>query len=550
MAINRKLQLFASRSRFGYRLCALWSACLLLAAPLCAPASINIPPLPKEKKEKKETPLPPHPVPVTVQVLNGGTVQITLRLYGKQEQTTRFLIRKEPALGKIISLQPAGEEVWVLTYQHTTPLQPGELRAKDRILFAAQNTNGTSSPAEILLDIVDAPPRLDGPAPVEFGEIPAGLPATCALTIANAGGGILEGTVSVEAPWTVTPAIYSLGRGERLVLQVGLIPGETVEYKGRLRFSTNQEAQAPLHAHANAPFTAKPAALELEGTAARSGTLSLSNRTAADLRVRITASKRLRLPEQIHLAPRATVSLEAALPPDDPARIDETIRFSLGAITQTVTVHAPAAAPSPTATPLPPPPAATPAATPVASAPPVAPPPSTERSPSAPPSGALPGLPAPEPFSPPDGKLLPFLQGVTVVRTTRQGAVEFAWNAPAAADLPAAGSLRYQVEIRRISLDTAGNMEQRWIPVPGVRFTENAGRVNAAFEGVPEGVQDTARAVALAPDGQRCAQSLPFGFAIPSRPRLYTPRRALLAVFTLVLAAALAARWAQKKRGR
>ncbi|MEI8235146.1 MAG: hypothetical protein WCH57_10740 [Verrucomicrobiota bacterium] len=512
-------------------------ACLLLAAPFRTLAEINIPPLPKEKRlAKKETPAPPMPVPVIAQVLNGGLVQIPLRLYGRQEQTTRFLIRKEPGLGKIVGLQPAGQEVWILTYQQTAPMN-GQPRLEDRILFAAQNNNGTSSAAEITLDIVDAPPQLAGPGPVEFGEIPAGFPAARQLTLANAGGGLLEGSVSVEPPWTVSPASYSLHRGERLTLHLGLTPGEAREYRGRLRFSSDPQAEAPLHARAALPFTAEPAALELAGAPARSGTFTLTNRTGSDLHVQITASGRLHLPDQILLSPRAAVSLKAALAPGDPAGIDEPIRLSLGAIFQNIAVHTPPAEPAaqpslstpPPAAPLSPPPAPTPASTP-------------------PPPLPLPQPVAPEapPVEPPPGEQLPRLQGVTVVRTTVRGTAEFAWDTPVSPD----GRLHYQVEIRRLALDAAGALQQRWIPVPNVQFTEKTGRVTAFFDGIPAGIRDTARVLALAPDGRTCAESFPFSFSIPAPTPWLTPRHALLAGFTLLLAGALLFGQIQKRRAR
>lgn len=541
LAINRKLQFFAGRSRFGYRLSLLASVCLFLASP-AAPGSITIPELPKDRKiDKKETVLPPQPVPLSVEVLEGGTVQISLRVYGKQEQTTRFLIRKEPTLGKIVSMQPAGQEVWTLTYQHATPLN-GEPRAQDRILFAAQNEKGTSSPAEILLQISEPPPRLEGPAPVAFGEIAAGLPSVRTLTITNAGGGVLEGTVSVEEPWSVTPATYRLGRGERLTLRVGITPSEAREYKGRLHFSSQPEAQAPLHARASAPFLVQPASLELTGTAARSGTLKLTNRTGAELRVGITGPNRLGLPATIVLPPRATVPLPATLAATDPAPMDETLRLGLGTIVRTVTVRAPAALPTPPPSPTPSPTPARPSPTPEPSAPPLS---TATPTPAAalftPPSPS--DLPAtgPEPLD--TDEPLPPIQNVSVVRATSKGNTVFAWNAFAAP----AGTPRYQVEIRRVALDPAGKLEQRWIPIPNTRISESGGAVTASFDGVPAGVREYARVTAFGSSNQPIARSHPFPFATPVPAPLLTGRRVFLGLLFLVLAAALAAKIAQKR---
>ena len=483
------------------------------------------------------------PVPVAVQVQNGGTVQIALRIYGRQEQTTKFLVRKEPTLGKIVSLEPAEQEVWMLTYQHTSAMN-GQLSLQDRILFAAQNKNGTSSAAEIVLNIVDNPPELAAPGPVEFGEIAAGIASSRSITISNKGGGTLEGGVTADAPWSVEPANYKLARGQRAALRLTIAPDGEREYQGRLHFSSDSKMEPALHALAVAPFSAEPAVLELAGNAkkpARSASVTLTNQTGAELTLQVEANERLHLPDRMILPPKTVTTLTPSLAADDAAGMEGSIRFSLGAVSRKISVHAEplAVKGEPTPTPLPQA-TATPAS--VASYPVLFP---TPR-PITPNTDAVPPAPpANEKTDAVQWDHLPKITGIVVVKTTSAGTAEFAWDF---AKLPAStGECTYQLEVRRLSLGSNHKLTQSWVVVPDVQFTKKADRMTGLVTGIPAGINDTLRVVALTAGGEPRAVSPPLAFHIPAPLRILTPRSVLLAGFVLMLICALALRFQAKR---
>ncbi|MCX6966793.1 MAG: hypothetical protein NTZ46_03270 [Verrucomicrobia bacterium] len=545
LTINRKLQFFASRARWERGLRCFLAACTLLSFVPLAPATINIPTPPEKKKsenKKKDAPppLPPQAIPVSVQVQNGGLVQVALRVYGRQEQATSYLVRKGPQFGKIVSLEPSEREVWVLTYQHTSPMN-GQLMQQDRILFAAQNKNGTSSAAEIVLNILDNPPELVAPSPVDFGEVAAGIPATHSVTIANRGGGTLEGSVTVDAPWSIEPQAYQLTRGQQITLILTLVPDAEREYQGRLHFSSDPKMEPALHANALAPFAVEPAALELKGipkAPARSAAFTLTNRTAAELTLRLEANQRLHLPAQIVLRPNATETLHPSLAAGDLEGMDGSIGISLGAVSRKISIRAASlvkrkaeSLPALLAKP-------TPIPNPVAHAPLIFP---------APMHAAL--TPATLPDVDPAGLHaavanalgkkgdLPKIPDAKVVRTTLAGTAEFAWKRP---PLPVSiGKLIYQVEIRRLSFDENGKLLQRWIPVPGVQITEVGDGITGLVTGIPLGISDTARIVACTGQDEACAVSFPLPFHVPAPVPVFTLRNGLLAGFTLLLGVAL-----------
>jgi len=476
------------------------------------------------------------PIPVAVQVSGGGTVEIPLRIYGRQEQTTSFLIRKGPTQGKIVSLQPVAQEVWILTYQHTAAMT-GEPSQQDRILYAAQNKNGTSSAAEIAITITDNLPELAAPAAVEFGEIPAGLPDARLITIANKGGGTLEGSATADAPWTLEPSSYKLRRGEQTQLWLTLAPNAEREYRGHLHFSGDSGMEIPLHAYA-------PATLEL---AERSGSFTLTNRTTAAVTLQVEANPRLHLPGKIVLPPQSTQSVTPSLGTDDPAGIDGDIRLSFGGVSWQVHVHADALpAPEPVPTPTP---ASVIAITPTPR------PAVTVSTPAPSPGGMAPAHPEITPDVDPEalntaivnaiGKLsnLPPISNIVIVRTTSAGLAEFAWSPP---QVPDANT--YQIAIRRLFFNPDGKLAQHWIPIPEVQYIAKPDRITALITGIPPGVHETARITALNPQGEPCAQSLPFPFSMPPPIRLFTWRNCLLAGFLMMLVAGAVLKALQKIR--
>lgn len=555
---------------------------LLLGLTSSAPAAISIPELPKEKKRSKkvEAVPPPQAVPVAAEVASGGFVQIPLRVFGKQEQATSYLIRKGPRLGKIVSITPVEAEVSMLTYQHTSPMN-GEAKVQDKIVFAAQNKNGTSAGAEIVITIADVPPEMAAPESVDMGAIPAGQPATRAVTISNQGGGLMEGTASVDAPWQLTPGSFKLRQGEKALFQLTLVPDAERDYEGRLHFVTGDtQLQPPVYAKAFAPFTAEPGAQTLQNApgAVRTGTVTLSNHTAGTLTVRIEANERLRLPAEIALAPGECKPLPVSLGPENREGIDTAVRFVCGPISKQVKIAArrlpvsaskstPIAARPEPAAPLPPPSSALPEAEPPHA--PLPPPPdSPPDRPTGPPPDQGPESPPPPQGPPPqpteaapakvnlsaiDGSLIgipgtgPYqiINSVTVANLSAKGRAELTWPIPPAK--LAQAIVNYQVEVRRLSLDNKGQVVSTWIAVPGVQFSTRDQRVSALMTEVPVGRPHTVHLIGFDSHGKAIAASLPINFTISRPPPVFTARRLLLIGFGLLLAGALGYRWRQNR---
>ena len=304
-----------------------------------ARADYVVPTAPKERRKRE--PLPPQAIPATAKVAPGGIVQIPLKIYGRQGQSVTYATRKDPQLGKVLGIKEVDLAISVLIYQHTAPMT-GEGDQHDRLLFVAQDRNGTSAPAEIDIAIVDDPPLLAAPNAVDFGELTLGGTGTRTITVANRGGRVMEGDFSIEGPWTIDPPHFHLARHEEARFQVSLVAASEQEYRGVIRFPGFPH-ETVLHATGFAPVTVTPRELDLIFTTVggqRSGNMTLSNRTNVDRAVRITANARLHLPEEIVVPANGTNTVSAALATDDPAGFNEPVEFRTGQAVQSIKVHA------------------------------------------------------------------------------------------------------------------------------------------------------------------------------------------------------------------
>lgn len=256
----------------------------------------------------------------------GGTVAIPLRVYGRQGVDTRYLIRVPPKLGRILALEEAKPEIWLLTYQHTAAMKfEGEDR--DLITYVAQNKNGTSANADIEIIIRGAPPILVAPNEVNFGQIIMGSIASQTFKMSNSGGSLLEGDFSVEKPFAIEPSRYALEPGETASFTVTLDAAAEQQYKGWIRVTDKSFIQ--LKGEATDPLTVTPRALDLTGKPGqpRTGLLSLGNTSGEELTLQIRADKRLGLQGEVTIPPNEIIALAPALNAGDTEGFDGDIQI-------------------------------------------------------------------------------------------------------------------------------------------------------------------------------------------------------------------------------
>lgn len=325
--------------RFHRALPPILLALAVALAPTRAPA--------QRKKEERSTlqPTPPQPVEQTVKVRRGGKVEIPLRIYGRQGERVRFLIRSRPEHGKLSEPAAVANDAATVTYEPPTDLTV----TGDRFTFAAGSALGVSAAAAVAITIIDDPPLLIVPDAVEFSAVLAGEKTVQEIEIVNEGGGLIEGEVQVEAPWRLhgSPA-YRLGAKERKAFALIFAPVEPGVFRSEARFTSRRDRTTALRAECLAVIAVEPASLELRhepGEPTRRAAFALVNRTDQPRSLRLTASPRLHLPAGAEVAARGRTIIAVEMTSADTAALREEVRIEGAGAPLSVPVRAPAVGP-------------------------------------------------------------------------------------------------------------------------------------------------------------------------------------------------------------
>lgn len=218
-----------------------------LAGTMLARADINLPFSP-----------PPSPMSRTVEVAEGGRIDIPLTVTGAPAgRTLDFVIRIPPTKGRLDPVRNAiaGDSAAV-TYTHNPALGGG----RDQFSFAVQrNPGGTSSSATIDIRIVENPPRLQVlPLLLDFGPVPLEAPPPRAqFTLVNQGGGTAAGRVILQPPFRIEgDESYRLARGQRKTFAVLFQPAWGSLFEGEARFGASFDQTLRLSGTGVAPEAA------------------------------------------------------------------------------------------------------------------------------------------------------------------------------------------------------------------------------------------------------------------------------------------------------
>ena len=301
--------------------------CLLAAVALAGLA------LPRtEAAEKKDTrPVldpPPPALPQNVTVARGERIDIPLRIYGKQSEPLRYLIKTPPAHGKLSEPRSINREVSVVTYE-----PPADLRVTaDRFTFSVQNHAGVSAPVEVTIAIADLPAQLAVAHSLDFGELLAGGTATREIEVANRGGGLVEGEIEVDPPFKVEGRRkYRLEAGDYTYFKIVFTPSEGGLFRREVRYTSHREFATTLAGSAQTPISAEPAKLELRAgsdSALRTGAFEIVNRTGDALTFQLHGGSRLQLPATVGVAAHGRAAIAVSTRPEDVAALEDEVRVA------------------------------------------------------------------------------------------------------------------------------------------------------------------------------------------------------------------------------
>ena len=261
-----------------------------------ARADINLPSVP-----------PPQPEPVLTKVYVGESVEIPLVGVSRSGSGLQFIIRRQPASGKLSEIRMTGPNTAAVTYTHNPALGPGV----DEFRFAVGAPGiGVSTPARVTVNVVERPAAFIAPARLDFPDIAIGHTARKTLELRNDGGGIIEGSLAVPAPWKIEngDGSYTLGPGESATLEISFTPTEAHQFASIGEFSHAPGLELGLGGRGYTPVEIAPRVIRLESDGrneVRAGFMILRNVSDEDFDVHIAAPPEVVVQDAAHLAAKS-----------------------------------------------------------------------------------------------------------------------------------------------------------------------------------------------------------------------------------------------------
>ena len=475
------------------------------------------------------TQAPPQADAQTARVWRGGQTTIPLRAHYGGGGTVIFLIVQRPAHGKLSDLRLLGDNRAAITYEN----DGAESVTSDGLRYVARTSDGrTSSPAEVQINVEEAAARMAVPAAMEFDEVMAGESEHQPLSITNEGGGVLEGRMSVSAPWELAATEYRVRSGQTEVVEVIFRPNEGRKFVGQITLTGTDGGQTSvqLTGTAIAPVRTEPDHLQIdlpktEGDP-RAGLVSLTNTTESVLRLKMEGSSNIQSIPEVVLAPHETKRISIVVLLHRAIALHEEIVFAGSGFISRVQIDAEAEPPTPMVSRRP---LSSPAPTPAAF-------------PSATPTGRMiqtgptpmRGVVAPaSPPGPPRGVFV-------AVQAQRLDAArwELRWA-------PAKAAANYRIDERFLSLNDTGELQTIWRTLSPLEIAQSGGEIFAQIQALDPKQLHMLRVIALGADGAILWESPPVALATRGEPP--QGERGWLLVFALALVVFLFLRWRARR---
>ena len=256
-----------------------------------------------------------------------------------------FLIRTPPARGKLSAVKNTGMNSATVIY---TPTSVSNL-TEDRFTYAVRGSEGVSAPGVIVLRFIEPTvmaARLRAPAEIEFPPVFPGQQSTAEMKIANEGGTVLEGEVSVVAPWTIDGLkIFKIAAGQTATFKVSVIPARSGILTGEAVIQTSGKKSVDLRVSAEERLEATPKELKLTaqaGSQTRKGVLRITNRSHEDALATVDTGPRLITNRTVNVPAKGTASVPLFADAAEAGAFDETVKLRSEEWSEEVAIRVPA----------------------------------------------------------------------------------------------------------------------------------------------------------------------------------------------------------------
>ncbi|MCX7869100.1 MAG: hypothetical protein N2322_04020, partial [Terrimicrobiaceae bacterium] len=269
-------------------------------------------------------------------VERGGSAVIRLKAGGRTPGPIEFLIRSQPAHGRLTQPRRVSRSEAEVIYFHS-----GKGGSSDSFRFAVQAADSPVSVAqEAIIAIVDAPARIEAGPPLDFGTLAPGESRSLDSLWTNRGGTAARLKVAAKPPFKAQDGML-IAPGATLRVPVVFSPASPGDFEAELRAEGFPEAALPVFGSARKPIEiTADQPLEFKEGRLRLGLRNLSD---APLHLEISHPGG-QFPEAPALAPGEAISLELRRPEDFPGP-SLPIRIQAGNFTETLEAAAGEASP-------------------------------------------------------------------------------------------------------------------------------------------------------------------------------------------------------------
>jgi hypothetical protein len=430
---------------------------------------------------------PPQADPQSARVLRGQQTTILLRGHSGSGGSLTFRIVQRPKHGTLSPVRLLGDNRAEIAYEN----DGAELIEGDHFRYVVKANDGRiSSPAEVRILVEDVPAKMVVPARIEFDEIEAGTSQSRVLSITNEGAGILEGRLSVSAPWRLSAAVYRVGAGRTENVSVRFEPDEGRQFVGQITLAAANgiETIVQLTGAAISPVQAVPDHLEISGSnnydGAKRGSVALTNQTGRALTLRLDASSNIQSVSELTFGPHERKTVSIAVLPKWSGAFHEDVAFVGNGFRVRLPVDAAAPAIPPVVTIA----KATPSKTSTVQ-------PATTVSAAT--SNKIPSNPGPLRVDASTASAAPRPSNATsvAVKVKRLDASHWELRWPQ----PTGPVTKYRVDERLVSLDHAGGLQTSWREIAPVETVALGNEVVAQIKGVEPNSRHLVRVTAFGP---------------------------------------------------
>lgn len=296
----------------------------------------------QSRRDLRDAPAPPPPVTQTIPVLRGEKLTVPLGIYGTRGEPLEFIIRSLPAHGRLSAVKSTGINSATVIY---TP-SPGNTAAEDRFSYAVRGSEGVSAPGVITIRFTErpvVPAKLKAPFDLEFPSVFPGQRSTVELEVENEGGSVLEGEVTVPAPWSIEGVkIFRLGGGQRATFKLVITPVQAGVQTADAVISGTQRKVIPLRVSTEVRLAATPPQLKLTaqpGSQTRTGALKIENRSAEEAGVTVEVSQRLMTDRTVKVPARGSSTVPIFADAATGSAFDDVVKLSSNEWKASIPVH-------------------------------------------------------------------------------------------------------------------------------------------------------------------------------------------------------------------